>query len=71
MKYYCVNKNAQSAPEDGEHEVHTEGCSHPPMSANKDYLGDLSNCHQAIAEAKKLYDNVDGCAYCCPDCHTR
>ena len=54
MKYYCVNKNAQSAPEDGEHEVHTEGCSHPPMSANKDYLGDLSNCHQAIAEAKKM-----------------
>ena len=71
MKYYCVNKNAQSAPEDGEHEVHTEGCSHPPLSANKDYLGDLSNCHQAITEAKKLYDNVDGCAYCCPACHTR
>ena len=67
MKYY-VNQNAQST---GEHEVHKEGCSHFPKEANARYLGAYSNCRDAINKAKELYSNVDGCAYCVPECHKR
>lgn len=71
MKYFCVNKNGQSYPENGEHEVHREGCPTPPWNANKHDLGDCSNCYEAVRKAKQVYDNVDGCANCCPDCHTK
>lgn len=67
MRYY-VNKNAQSK---GEHEVHTSSCSYLPDADNRIYLGDFSNCKEAVKEARKYYDNVDGCYYCCNDCHTR
>ena len=71
MQNYCVNKNAQ---EDGYHEVHdlasTKGCLPEPQ--NRDDLGWCSNCHDALAKAKrKGYALVDGCAYCCSECHTR
>lgn len=67
MRYY-VNKNAQSK---GEHEVHTGSCSYLPDADNRIYLGDFSNCKEAVKEARKYYDNVDGCYYCCNDCHTK
>lgn len=66
MKYY-VNKNAQS---NGDHEVHTKDCSWLPIADNRIYLGDFSSCHTAVSEAKKYYDDVDGCYYCCESCHT-
>jgi len=66
MDAYCVNNNAQST---GEHEVHKEGCSFFP--GDYTYLGSFSTCKAAIQEAKKHYANVDGCYFCCPDCHTR
>ncbi len=68
MASYYVNKNAQST---GEHEVHTTGCSYLPDPENRQYLGDFSSCRGAVREAKKYYDNVDGCYYCSNDCHTR
>ncbi|MGI9548461.1 MAG: hypothetical protein ACR2M7_00555 [Bdellovibrionales bacterium] len=68
MSIYYVNKNAQSS---GEHEVHTSGCPHPPDQSNRDFLGNYSLCFLAVQEARKKYPNVDGCAYCCPDCHTK
>ena len=67
MARYCVNKNAQS---NGDHEVHTDGCSWLPDAANRLYLGDFSNCHGAVREAKKHYSQSNGCAYCCAACHT-
>ncbi|HEV7701853.1 MAG TPA: hypothetical protein VGO63_00180 [Candidatus Paceibacterota bacterium] len=70
MKYFCVNKNPQSYPEDGEQEVHKEGCSTPPLFANRHPLGDFDNCREAVAEARKKYNKVDGCKNCIPDCHT-
>ncbi len=66
--HYYVNMIAQST---GEHEVHREGCSHPPSEENRKDLGLFNNCHAAVREAKEYYNNVDGCKYCSPECHTR
>jgi len=68
MENYYVNKNAQPT---GEHEVHKSTCQHLPDSTNLIYLGYFSNCADALREARKYYSNVDGCYYCCPDCHKR
>ncbi|MCX6168671.1 MAG: hypothetical protein NTX65_05005 [Ignavibacteriales bacterium] len=68
MSSYYVNKNAQTT---GEHEVHKSGCSFLPTAENRIYLGEFSNCKEAVKEAKKHYSNVDGCYYCSTECHTR
>lgn len=65
MRFY-VNKNAQV---NGEHEVHRLTCSWLPDVENRVYLGDFDTSAQAIREAKKYYNNVDGCAFCCPESH--
>jgi len=67
MDKYYVNKNAQS---NGDHEVHKSGCSYMPTSENRIYLGEFSNCHSAVSEAKRYYTQVNGCYYCCRPCHT-
>ena len=67
MAYYYVNKNAQS---NGDHEVHTTGCSFIPAVENRTYLGDFNSCGQAVTAAKKIYAKSDGCAYCASGCHT-
>ena len=70
MARYCVNKNAQSG---GEHEVHNlnvaRGCLPDPQ--NRQDLGFHSNCASALTAARRYYSNVDGCAHCTPECHTR
>lgn len=66
MDHYYVNTNAQST---GEHEVHKKGCSYFPDAPL--YLGYFADCKEAITEAKEHYSNVDGCYYCCLECHTR
>ncbi len=68
MASYYVNKIAQTS---GEHEVHSGSCSFLPSPENKKYLGEFSNCSDAVKEAKKTYSNVDGCYYCCNDCHKK
>lgn len=70
MSNYCVNKNPQST---GEHEIHNldASCSHLPDYSNRLNLGWHLNCHSAVKKAKEYYNNVDGCLYCCSDCHTR
>lgn len=68
MKHYYVNDNAQST---GEHEVHANDCPYFSRMHSKTYLGFFSNCREALAEAKKKYANVDGCATCCPQCHRK
>ncbi|WP_430412526.1 hypothetical protein [Kordia sp.] len=67
MAYYYVNKNAQS---NGDHEVHKSGCSWLPKEENRIYLGSFDNCKDAVKEAKKYYDDVNGCYYCSNNCHT-
>jgi hypothetical protein len=67
MARYYVNKNAQS---NGDHEVHTTGCSHMPDTDNRLYLGDFETCGPAVQEAKKHYSQSNGCFYCAKPCNT-
>lgn len=60
--------NAQS---NGDHEVHTTGCSRMPDDENKKYLGEFQSCHEAVREAKRYYTQTNGCYYCCNACHTQ
>ncbi len=69
MPEYYVKKKAQS---NGDHEVHqATGCPTPAELHNKKPLGWHQSCQSAVREAKKTYAKADGCANCCPDCHTR
>lgn len=53
------------------HEVHKDTCTRRP-SVNEAYLGEFTYPSQAIIAAKHLgYSNADGCAYCCPQSHTK
>ncbi|PTX58818.1 hypothetical protein C8N46_112126 [Kordia periserrulae] len=67
MAKYYVNKNAQA---NGDHEVHKSGCLWLPNAENRKYLGEFSNCEDAVEKAKDYYDQVNGCYYCSNDCHT-
>jgi hypothetical protein len=67
MARYYVNSNAQ---DNGDHEVHISGCSFMPAEEHRVYLGDFASCRPAVAAAKKLYLNADGCYFCSPECHT-
>lgn len=66
MKYY-VNKNAQT---NGDHEVHNENCRYLHSIENRKYLGEFSNCSDAVKEAKKTYPKSNGCKTCSISCHT-
>jgi len=71
MSKYIINKNTQPT---GENEVHREAvCDHLPFPENRILVGYFDTCRQAIAEAKAKWpsNTIDGCAYCCPECHTR
>lgn len=68
MAYYYVNMTPQPT---GEHEVHISTCTYLKQAHNKFPLGECSSCAEAIQKAKVLYNNVDGCFYCCPQCHTK
>jgi len=70
MPRFIVNRNSQPT---GEHEVHNldANCGHLPDPSNRHQLGSFATCRGAITEAKKYYSNVDGCAYCAPDCHSK
>lgn len=68
MPRYYVNKNAQA---NGDHEVHrADDCPTPANEENRRYLGDFESCHGAVDEAKKVYPQSNGCAFCSPACHT-
>lgn len=68
MARYYVNKNMQA---NGDHEVHKTGCTWLPNPENRIYLGDYSSCDPAIREARKYYNQVNGCYYCSNACHTQ
>ena len=53
------------------HEVHKENYSWKP-TVNLSCLGVFDYLSQAVAAAKKAgYSNADGCAYYCPEMHTK
>lgn len=68
MPIYCMNKNSQS---NGDHEVHdTAKCTRLPKPENRRDLGWHADCRSAVKQAKTYDPKADGCAYCCPECHT-
>jgi hypothetical protein len=67
MALYYINKNAQ---DNGDHEVHTTGCTYMPAVENRTYLGDFASCQEAVTEARKNYTKANGCYFCSRDCHT-
>ena len=72
MPIYCVNRNVQ--PVSGHHEVHDVGVGSRlrcmPEPDNQVDLGWHPSCHDALLAAKQRFADVNGCAYCAPDCHT-
>lgn len=68
MALYYVNKNAQP---NGDHEVHTTGCTFMPAEENRIFLGNFSHCSGAVLEARKYYNQVNGCRFCSEECHTQ
>ena len=67
MPSYYVNRQAQS---NGDHEVHKSDCKYLPSTENRIYLGEFPSCHGAVQAARGYFDQVDGCYFCSPDCHT-
>ena len=67
-RYFMINENAQPS---GDNEVHKEGCRTPPSPNNTVWLGSFDTCQAAVAKARETFPRADGCANCCPDCHTR
>jgi hypothetical protein len=67
MASYYVNTKEQN---NGDHEVHRTGCNYLPKPENRRYLGEFSMCQAAVREARKYYDQVNGCYYCSNACHT-
>jgi hypothetical protein len=71
MREYCVSLQAE--PLFDEHEVHdlTPGkCEYLPDPDSRSALGKHPSCKSALIAARALYPGSNGCAYCCPDCHT-
>ncbi|MCW9017254.1 MAG: hypothetical protein OQJ89_09830 [Kangiellaceae bacterium] len=66
MPVYYVNKNIKLI---GEHEVHTGLCPYFPIEINRHLLGDFRSCEQALNVAGEIYSLVNGCYWCCRDCH--
>ena len=67
MASYSVNDNAQS---NGDHEVHESGCYWLGLAKSTTYLGNFTSCDPAVAAAKRIYRQSNGCAHCSPNCHT-
>lgn len=66
MAIYYVCRKEQVK---GEHVVHKNRCKHMPDEHNRIMLGDFYTCFDAIRVAKGIYANLNGCSYCCPECH--
>lgn len=73
MAYYYINRNAQSFPENGEHEVHRSdrNCPKPLLPENRIGLGEFDNCTSALATARIKFPHwrIDGCKHCNIECH--
>lgn len=65
MALYFLNNRAQTS---GEHEVHREGCQFMPGDLTR--LGDHETCHTAVAAARKILPQSNGCYHCARECHT-
>lgn len=75
MYRYIINTNQQDSKSGNNFEIHNldNNCGHLPYIQNQKSLGRFSNCHEALNYAKGKFPgsarNIDGCYYCCNDCH--
>jgi hypothetical protein len=69
MTQYVVNDNRTQNP-GFHHEVHTKSHATELRIASYTDLGYHANEIQAVAKAKTIYSDADGCAQCCPKAHT-
>lgn len=71
MRNYYLNKNRQPS---GDFEVHLSGCNHGALPSNQIPLGYFNDGVEAVKNAKQRFpDNaqdINGCAYCCPEANT-
>lgn len=42
----------------------------PWFPSDRTYLGDFTSCSPAVTQANVTHYPANGCAYCCPACHT-
>lgn len=66
--YYYVNNNQTLNP-GLHHEVHTKEHTEQLGIRSAQYVGYFESEVEAVAHAKKIYLNADGCAICCPKAH--
>lgn len=64
---YYVNRNQQ---QNGDHEVHKDGCYWLPLPHNRIHLGAYASCRLAVLEAKRHFKRANGCKHCSSACHT-
>lgn len=67
-KLYYINTNQTLNP-GLHHEVHTMEHATQLGIRSMLYVGCFSNEVDAVAQAKKIYIDADGCANCCPKAH--
>ena len=65
MRYY-LNKISQP---NNTHEIHSATCVFLPLKKNRIDLGETSNCLDALENARKYFEKVNGCIYCAEQCH--
>ena len=68
MNFYYVNDDQTHNP-GLHHEVHTKEHAEQLKIRNTTYVGYFADEIQAVAQAKKIYSDADGCAICCPKAH--
>ena len=68
FKHYYINNNPTLNP-GFNHEVHTMEHATQLGICNKHYIGYFANEIEAVAQAKTIYSDADGCATCCPNAH--
>jgi len=67
-QYYYIN-NDQTHNPGMHHEVHTEKHAKELNISSKKLVGFCSDEVEAVAKAKSIYSDADGCATCCPKAH--
>lgn len=68
MKFYYVNNDQTHNPR-LHHEVHTEEHAKQLNIRSTQYVGYFADEIAAVAKAKSIYWDADGCAICCPKAH--
>ena len=67
-KHFYVNNNQTLNP-GLNHEVHTQEHATQLGIRSMQYVGYFASEVEAVAQAKKIYFDADGCATCCPKAH--